>query len=167
MSLSRNTLTTILNEVTQWATQADIMGEPWHDGEWAPYIKAALGAAGTEKGYTPYYTIPDIQSEFLYDLIWVRENEGERIVSVPLVAEIEWGNQGDVWDDFQKLLVARAGVRVMVFNGWPGLLEELQAHVHQYAHGGDRYLFAQYTLGIPEHEFVVVESVKQNCYLSL
>ena len=35
---------------------------------------------------------------------------------VPLVAEVEWGNEGDVWDDFQKLLAARAEERVMIFD---------------------------------------------------
>ena len=71
-------------------------------------------------------------------------NEQDRVKGVPLVAEIEWGNRGDVWDDFQKLLVARAGVRVMIFDDHAGLLEELREHVRQYRNGGDRYLLAQY-----------------------
>ena len=35
-----------------------------------------------------------------------------------MVAECEWGNFGDIEDDFQKLLVARASLRVMVCDGW-------------------------------------------------
>ena len=37
--------------------------------------------------------------------------------SAPIVAECEWGTLGAVKDDFEKLLLARATVRVMVFNG--------------------------------------------------
>lgn len=33
------------------------------------------------------------------------------------VAESEWGSKDDVHDDFEKLLLARADVRVMVFDG--------------------------------------------------
>jgi len=36
--------------------------------------------------------------------------------SVPMVAESEWGDIIAIKEDFQKLLVARATVRVMVFN---------------------------------------------------
>ena len=34
----------------------------------------------------------------------------------PLIAESEWGTMQEVFDDFEKLLVARAGVRVLVFD---------------------------------------------------
>ena len=37
-------------------------------------------------------------------------------VEFPLVAECEWGSQGLSEDDLQKLLVARATLRVMVYN---------------------------------------------------
>ena len=36
-------------------------------------------------------------------------------VEAPLVAECEWGNKGGIEDDFEKLLLARAGVRMMIF----------------------------------------------------
>ena len=154
MSLCRNTLDATPNEVAHWANLADEAGEPWGHGEWAPYIQAVLGALGTDRGYTSRYTLPNCQSEFLYDLIWVRKNEEGRVVDVPLVAEIEWASRNEVWWDFQKLLVARAGVRVMIFTGFRGLSEELYAHVQHYALGGDRYLFAAYH-STPEHYFVV------------
>ena len=53
------------------------------------------------------------------------------------------GDKGDVWYDFQKLLVARADVRVMIFDA-PDVFEELRAHVVQVAQMGDRYVFARY-----------------------
>ena len=54
--------------------------------------------------------------EFLYDVTWL-EYEGESVTDAPLVAECEWGNLQAIDDDFQKLLLARAAVRVMIFDG--------------------------------------------------
>ncbi len=34
---------------------------------------------------------------------------------MPIIAESEWGKWHDIWDDFDKLLQARAGLRVLVF----------------------------------------------------
>lgn len=57
-----------------------------------------------------------VRSEFLYDLTCVKRN-GDWLKRVPLVAESEWGNPKCIEYDFQKLLLARADVRLMVFNG--------------------------------------------------
>ena len=58
------------------------------------------------------------QGEWLYDAVWLDSDENWLYLkSVPLVAECEWGNFGDVFDDFPKLIVALAIVRVMVCNG--------------------------------------------------
>ena len=34
-----------------------------------------------------------------------------------MVAECEWGDYGHIKEDFQKLLLARAAVRLMIYNG--------------------------------------------------
>ena len=120
MSLCRNTLNTMLNEITQQATET---GREWTTREWTRRVKDAFIQLGIARGYTPCPN-PQLEwGEFLYDVIWLRTDEENRVIGVPLVAEIEWGNRGDVWDDFQKLLVARAGVRVMIFNGYPGTVK--------------------------------------------
>ena len=57
--------------------------------------------------------------EWLYDVTWLKYDcDGSSLIDAPLVAECEWGNPGDIDDDFQKLLLARASVRVMIFGGW-------------------------------------------------
>ena len=73
-----------------------------------------------------------------------------------MVAECEWGNFGAIEDDFQKLLVARASLRVMVCDGWwlPGCddmeggatAERLQEWVGEFEDGraGDTYLLIIY-----------------------
>ena len=54
--------------------------------------------------------------EWLYDVTWCKY-ENNFLTSVPVVAECEWGNLGDIKDDFEKLILARAAVRVIVFDG--------------------------------------------------
>lgn len=56
--------------------------------------------------------------EWLYDVTWLKYDEDSSLIDAPLVAECEWGNPGDIDDDFQKLLLARASVRLMIFGGW-------------------------------------------------
>ena len=55
--------------------------------------------------------------EWLYDVTCLLHDAGGYIKRFPLVAESEWGSNDDVHDDFEKLLLARAEVRVMVFDG--------------------------------------------------
>lgn len=160
MPLSRNTLETTLNEITQQANQARQGGEEWNNRRWTREVINALVQLGIEREYIPYPHCG--RGEFLYDVTWLKTTDGTadgRITHVPLVAEIEWGDQSEVWYDFQKLLVARAGVRVMIFDNHAGLLDELQRHVRQYANGGDRYLLAQYIS--LENGFLVVEAFRE------
>lgn len=57
--------------------------------------------------------------EWLFDVVWYLEqadSEGGYLLEVPLVAEIEWKPQSDFIDpDFQKLVVARAPIKLWVF----------------------------------------------------
>ena len=61
--------------------------------------------------------------EWLYAVTWLdyeKNGRGELVglVDAPLVAECEWGNEGDIEDNFEKLLLARTGARLMIFNGY-------------------------------------------------
>ena len=83
---------------------------------------------GRDLGYTAWATgnhpnrVPDEcrdGDEFLYDASWRRSDTCDRIISVPMVAESEWGVRNKVEEDFQKLLLARSKVRVMVYDAGP------------------------------------------------
>ena len=85
------------------------------------------------------------------DVVWWDSNKGELLRSIPLAAECEWGNKQNVWDDFQKLLVIRADIRVLIFkcnsrDKASILVEKLnrQIKVFKSSQKGDRYLFASY-----------------------
>ena len=57
--------------------------------------------------------------EWLYDVTWLEYEEGGdgELTDLHLAAECEWGEDQDIEDDFEKLLLARAGVRVMIIDG--------------------------------------------------
>ena len=58
-----------------------------------------------------------IGSEWLYDFTCLEYNDDDWLKGIPLVAECEWGSVDDINGDFEKLLLARADVRIMIFNG--------------------------------------------------
>lgn len=99
-----------------------------------------------------------IGGERLYDFTCI-EYEKRWVKRVPLVAECEWTihekNHDEVNDDFEKLLLARADVRLMISNGNPyrdkgqksippNGLKVFRTYVDKFEHTctGDTYLFA-------------------------
>ena len=85
-------------------------------------VKTALCAAcnKNKKVYTFATGVDSAHGdEWLYDVTALRYNKpkGDYIIRTVLVAESEWGCEREILNDFQKLMVARADVRVMVFDG--------------------------------------------------
>ena len=79
--------------------------------------------------------------EWLYDVTWL-EYEGDLLTDAPLVAECEWRGGEEIDHDFQKLLLARAGVRLMIFNGehkpcTQEIVEDLARQVGRFKRSGD------------------------------
>ena len=95
--------------------------------------------------------------EWLYDLAWVHASDGFIVQDVFLVAEIEWSGTRAIQEDFQKLLLARADCRVMIFDDTDGLHEPLiaQARTFGKSRPGDRYLFASFG----DEKFTVHEAI--------
>lgn len=89
--------------------------------DWTRDVKTALCNACVEcvPNASVYATHVDAAKggEWMYDLTCLRYDRDGHLVRIPLVAECEWGNRGDICDDFEKLLLARADVCVMVFEG--------------------------------------------------
>ena len=84
--------------------------------------------------------------EWLYDVIWLKYHDkldDHPISCVPLVAECEWGTTyAHIKEDFQKLLLARASVRLMIYKdptwhdrAWQGAewtARRLAAHINRF-----------------------------------
>lgn len=123
--------------------------DQWTDEEWTKRIKTAFCAVGNRRHYlTCAAGVPNAdQGEWLYDVCWLEYN-GDWLQRMPMAAESEWGNRGAIEDDFSKLLVARASLRVMVCDtGYlPEDAETLRQWVHMFEGGqvGDSYLLIVY-----------------------
>ena len=93
--------------------------------------------------------------EWLYDVTCLSYDAGGYLKRIPLVAESEWGSRNDVHDDFEKLMLARADVRVMVFDGRrygtskEARFEEFAKYISECdrTETGDTYLLAAWTPG--------------------
>ena len=55
--------------------------------------------------------------EWLYDVTCLDYDAEYFLRQTVLVAECQWGPEEEIYGDFEKLLVAQAAVRVMVFDG--------------------------------------------------
>jgi hypothetical protein len=120
----------------------------WKDAIWSNKIKNALATLGQARGLHTYASSAELANhgEWLYDLTWTDEPSGF-IRSVPLALEMEWTPNGIVYD-FQKLVVARANHRVMLFNYSSGhdpmlFLDKILSNIPKFdgTRAGDRYLF--------------------------
>ena len=162
-------LEALLNDLAQQA-EAE---KGWGKDKWTREVKLQLVSRGngmdlqtcaSVRGLVPDACRP-YWGEWLYDVVWLRGDwpglgRRYRIACVPLVAEIEWGNSGDVCDDFQKLLVARADVRMMIFDEHHDLAVEDLIDQINFFNGnmaGDHYLLASYNRA--NQHFNVVEHV--------
>jgi hypothetical protein len=126
----------------------DFWNEKW--GERTLRVKNEIGSIGNGK-YSIYASACDFSrnGEWLFDMTWlVLDNDGF-ILDVPLILESEWLPSDEIGNDFQKLMVGRAGLRVMIFSVPGGQkatteFENLRKAVGLFSAGqpSDRYLLA-------------------------
>ena len=92
--------------------------------------------------------------EWLYDVSaqYYDDDDGEYLNRSALAAECEWSGERSIRYDFQKLLIARADLRLMVFDGTksPGYRDiflKLARYICRCTHTevGDAWLFAAWT----------------------
>ena len=80
--------------------------------------------------------------EWLYDVTWLEYDRDDCVTAAHLVAECEWGDITDIDEDFQKLLLARATVRLMIFDGnykpkSPEIAKHLACQIRRFNRSGD------------------------------
>jgi len=95
-------------------------------GEWTPVFKDALAEIGHEHGCQVWANggSPEPREdqaldfhEWLFDVCWARcQQDWETFQGLALACEIEWGYSERDWkQDFYKLTVAEAGIRLFIF----------------------------------------------------
>ena len=122
---------------------------PHTNTEWTQLVLNALCKLGRKLGYTA--RAKNNGSEWLYDACWQQFDDCNRLISVPMVAESEWNPLKEVEYDFQKLLLAKSAVRVIVCHtkrkdgGAEGVSNLLCEHVGAFNDAcGDTYLLIAY-----------------------
>ena len=108
---------------------------PWRGNDpltgragWTKAINTTLCRIGQEFGFETRVSrydpaggaFPD-GGELLWDITWLEEDNQGRMVDMPLVAECEFAFDPvdeKILPDFEKLMLARAGVRLMVHEHW-------------------------------------------------
>jgi hypothetical protein len=88
------------------------------DGEWTKAIKRSLITLGKNKGYNICTSgFPEeCEREWLFDLVWYRNDPPEHLREIGLIVESEWSfDLAYVKFDFEKLLIAKSPLKVMIF----------------------------------------------------
>lgn len=88
--------------------------------DWTVAVKKALCRACLECHSDAWVGASRVKTagrEWLYDVSCLLYDPDGYVRRTPLVAEVEWSQRTAIWYDFEKLLVARADVRVMVLDG--------------------------------------------------
>ena len=147
-----------LDEIERKVKSAlDMIGERsrrWNHRKCTHEVLKAVGDLG-EEHFRFVVASPDSRvgqdHEWLYDLCWCEEKDGF-VKNLPLALESEWAQDFcAILDDFQKLVVSRAGHRILVcsqpFDDWANCVALLTEQIHRYSgtKDGDRYLFASWT----------------------
>lgn len=125
---------------------------------WTHCIKLKLCQAGQALGY--YVCTSGVtqanRREWLFDQVWMNwtPNTPRQLQHVGLAVECEWDtNEDEIFYDFEKLLVARAYVRLMIFQAPTaqdvhrlfGLLRHKTQGFTQHQ-SGDYYMLAGYDM---------------------
>jgi hypothetical protein len=127
---------------------------------WTEAVIEAVSLVGKELGWRVCPDYPDGERAWLYDLVWFRNayerSPDERLEEVGLVLESEWDkNFGQIRRDFEKLLIARCPVKVMIFDTRGDHLDRLMSGLQQYKSRdlGETYILAGFADRNGEYRF--------------
>lgn len=137
----------------------------WKDPKWTREIKNRICTLGEKMGFGVCASgtkKKDRWEEWLYDVTWFKNNKkDEYIAYFPLVLECEWRDEKEISYDFEKLLLARARHRVMIFqeerkkSNAQEIIEKLKEEARRFkdSQSGDRYFFAGWDYKTDRFEF--------------
>jgi hypothetical protein len=111
------------------------MGRDRPNSEWTRSLKEEIGNLGVRSewkvstsGFSNHF-----EQEWLYDLTWFRNDAEGYLCDVGLVLESEWEHPyASIKQDFEKLLLAKSPLKVMVFEGYT---KNLAAHLNSLKQG--------------------------------
>jgi hypothetical protein len=110
------------------------------------------------------------EREWLFDLVWYRKHPGGHLADLKLILECEW-HRGThkILYDFQKLLVGKVPIKVMVFQDYGDNLEEIFSLLMEAISAfspempGERYILAGYRNGMNDFAIRTVDTNDPSC----
>lgn len=125
----------------------------WTDSQWTKAVKEEIIKVCKRSGSDWQASASQCGNantgEWMYDVVCWRYDGQGNMIAVPLVAECEWGNEDQIKDDFEKLLVSRSKFRVMVFQAGSEesvkrIFDDMKGWVRMFqgTKAEDRYLLA-------------------------
>ncbi|MDA8377653.1 MAG: hypothetical protein M0Z50_11485 [Planctomycetia bacterium] len=91
------------------------------DGVWTAAIKRSLIPIGRKRGYNVCTSgfHEECDNEWLFDMTWYRNDPPNHLRELGLVLESEWNRDpAQIKYDFEKLLIAKSPIKVMVFQDY-------------------------------------------------
>lgn len=136
--------------------------------EWTALLKSELRRLGHEHKYLVSPCPNDGNKEWLYDLVWFRNDSNNQLREVALVLESEWSkDEWHIQEDFEKLLVAKAQIKVMVFESDLSKLSERWCllksgiRVFEKQSPDETYILAGFKTEGHEFEIQIVQGAEQ------
>ena len=137
--------------------------EGWSDAQWTRHIKQLICGLGKSRDYSVCAAgfVGEYDPEWLFDVVWYKCDGEGHLAEMPLAVECEWSaSRDDIQHDFEKLLVAKAALRVMIFHARTpsaadAIVNYLITDVTKFAGStkGDRYLFVTYDYATNQFSF--------------
>ncbi len=129
------------------------LANEWPDSQWTDYIHERFAEIGRNHGYLIFTNRCQNADgpRWLYEHHWRIADDKGNLIRIPLVMEIEWGfGAATIWEkvteDFSKLILVRADLRIIVFqgNGIESQINQLISMVESFegTQPGDNWLFA-------------------------
>jgi hypothetical protein len=114
---------TIIEQLKKCLDESSTMmvsGNVYGDANWTEQLKKALGRVGRQNGFKVCGSTKEqeFEREWLYDLVWYKEDEQGFLIEAPLTVESEWKKDliKDIKFDFEKLLLSRSNLKLMICN---------------------------------------------------
>lgn len=131
------------------------------DSAWTYAIKCGLLKLGQHHGFSVCASGLDCEREWLFDMVWYKNDPQKRLQEIGLVMECEWDKKPDgIRYDFEKLLVAKSPIKLMVFqdNGdgnLPELLSQLENGIRAFKgeQSNETYILAAFRNASYNFEF--------------
>ena len=97
--------------------------------EWTAAVKHVLSMCGKRSGYHIHCSGKEPSHELMLDVLWCFGNSARD--GIALACESEWNYEEEVSKDFQKLLVVKAPLKLLIYTGRESMAEPILARVKQ------------------------------------